>query len=203
MGQALLFYMFSTILVISALGVIGGRNPVHGVLFLIMAFINGAGLFLLAQAEFLALLLVIVYVGAVAVLFLFVVMMLDINFKELKQDSRPYSFLAYGVGSIFALELIAVACFWKVHPSTTSQTSLTSFTAPTNGHALGRLLYTDYFLLFQLAGAVLLVAMIGAIVLTFRQRKGTRKQDPRQQVLRTMDNTIELHQVKPRTGIKQ
>ncbi len=202
MGQALLFYMFSTMVVISAIGVVVGRNPVHGVLCLILAFLNSAGLFLLAQAELLALLLVIVYVGAVAVLFLFVVMMLDINYDELRQASRRYSYLAFLVGSIFAAELIALAWFWKSPPKMSSSLGFTSSAIPTNGHAIGRLLYTEYFLLFQLAGAVLLVAMIGAIVLTFRQRKGSRKQDPRLQVLRTVEETLEIHQVKPRAGIK-
>lgn len=202
MGQAILFYLFSTILVLSAVGVISVRNPVHAVLFLIMAFLNGAGLFLLAQAELLALLLVIVYVGAVAVLFLFVVMMLDINFKELRRDGKRYATMAFLVGGIFAAELLTVAWCWKVSPTMLHTTTFISPAGTTNGHALGRLLYTDYFLLFQLAGAVLLVAMIGAIVLTFRQRKGTRKQNPRLQVLRTVEDTLEIHQVKPRTGMK-
>lgn len=202
MGQAILFYLFSITMVLSAATVIVARNPVHAVLFLILTFLNGAGLFLLVQAELLALLLIIVYVGAVAVLFLFVVMMLDINFKELRQTSKRYASMALFIGGIFALELISVAWFWKIPTSTLAHPQLSSSTVTTNGHAIGRVLYTDYFLLFQLAGAILLVAMIGAIVLTFRQRKGTRKQDPRMQVRRTIQDTLEIHDVKSRTGIK-
>ncbi|HXF90957.1 MAG TPA: NADH-quinone oxidoreductase subunit J, partial [Candidatus Nitrosotenuis sp.] len=186
-----------------AIGVIAGRNPVHAVLFLILTFLNGAGLFLLAQAELLALLLVIVYVGAVAVLFLFVVMMLDINFKELRKGVNRHAPMAIIVGGIFAIELILVAKFWNVSPSTPYPTGFNgSLTAPTNGHAIGRLLYTDYFLLFQLAGAILLVAMIGAIVLTFRHRREIKNQDTRKQIQRQISDTLEIHQVKPRTGIK-
>lgn len=200
MGYTILFYVFATFLVAAALGVIMGRNPVHSVLFLILAFLNAAGLFLLAHAELLALLLVIIYVGAVAVLFLFVVMMLDINFKEFYQGLTHYTPLGLFVGGILCGELILAVTLWRISPPFPAITNATS--GPTNAHEIGQVLYTDYFLLFQIAGVILLVAMIGAIVLTHRQRRGVRKQDPRQQALRTVEETLEMRQVEFRKGVK-
>jgi NADH-quinone oxidoreductase subunit J len=202
MGQAFLFYLFATVSVASALGVIVGRNPVHSVLFLILTFLNAAGLFMLAHAELLALLLVIVYVGAVAVLFLFVVMMLDINFKELRQGISCYTPIGLLIGGIFAVELALVVWMWKITSSPIPIEGIGEM-APTNAHAIGKILYTDYFLLFQISGAILLVAMIGAIVLTHRQRSQVRKQDPRQQVLRTVEQTLEICKVESRKGMKR
>ena len=173
MIQALAFYLFSGVLVASAAMVVAARNPVHSVLFLILAFFNAAALFLLNGAEFLAMILVVVYVGAVAVLFLFVVMMLDINFARLRAG-----FLRY-------LGLRAAPAAADVH----------------NTRALGRLVYTHYALVFQASGLVLLVAMIGAIVLTLRARPGVRRQDIPRQLARTRESGVEVVKIPPRTGV--
>src|SRR5215217_1219941 len=170
MFEAIAFYFFSFILIASAIMVIAARNPVHSVLFLILAFFNAAGLFVLLGAEFLAMILVVVYVGAVAVLFLFVVMMLDIDFAEMRQGMLQYAPIGTLIGVILFLELLLVAGSVFVSPEVASGSSLPIDTAMDNTRQLGLVLYTRYFFLFQGAGAILLVAMIGAIVLTLRHR---------------------------------
>ena len=186
------FYVFAAILVASAALVVSARNPVHSVLFLILAFFNAAGLFLLNGAEFLAMILVIVYVGAVAVLFLFVVMMLDVNFVELREGVQRYAPIGATVGLILLVELLMVIGGWRFAP-----TMSTLRAAPTRGNvqntaALGDLLYTHNVLLFQLAGLVLLVAMIGAIVLTLRDRSVSRRQVIARQVARSAEMSLEM-----------
>lgn len=200
MAEALLFYMFATILILSASMVVIGKNPVHAVLFLILCFLNAAGLFVLLHAELLAMSLVIVYVGAVAVLFLFVVMMLDIDFGELRLQVAKYGALGAFVGLIFAVELILVITYWQ--PQAQLITTPSNLITPTNTQALGLVLYTDYFIVFQLSGLILLVAMIGAIVLTLRQRLGVRRQDPRAQAARRVEDTLTLNQVEPGKGVQ-
>lgn len=193
------FYILSTVVVMSALFVIAARNPVHSVLWLICAFFTSAGLLVLIGAEFLAMLLVVVYVGAVAVLFLFVVMMLDVDFVELKQG-----FLSYlPAGALLGLALLAEIAVVAVAAS--SRGAGGSFDpkpgADTNAEALSRVIYTDNLLLFQLAGLVLLVAMIGAIVLTLRSRPHVRRQSAGQQTNRRREDAVELIDVKPGQGL--
>jgi len=197
--QAICFYVFSAVLVGSGVMVIASRNPVHSVLFLILAFFNAAALFILLGAEFLALILVIVYVGAVAVLFLFVVMMLDINFVELRRGFLQYLPIGFTIGAILAIELLLVFGTWAVAP--TIAQPLVQAPGVTNTQALGELLYTRYVYAFQAAGMVLLVAMIGAIVLTLRSREGVRRQKIAQQVGRRRQDTLEVVKVRPRQGI--
>jgi NADH-quinone oxidoreductase subunit J len=200
---AAFFYLFSGITIASAFMVIASRNPVHSVLFLILAFVNAAGLFLLMGAEFLAMILVIVYVGAVAVLFLFVVMMLDVDFAELRQGFLQYLPIGALIGGIFLLELIFVVGAWAIDPAVLRM-PMTAIPPPdqlTNTAAIGRVLYTQYFYFFQAAGLVLLVAMIGAIVLTLRERVGVRRQDISRQVARTAQDAVEVRKVPFRQGI--
>ena len=189
--QALAFYVFAAVAVAAGVMVISARNPVHSVLFLILAFFNAAGLFVLLGAEFLAMLLVVVYVGAVAVLFLFVVMMLDINFSELREGFLQYLPVGGLVGVVLLAELALVGGGWALSPAGGDAPP-----APTGGmtntHALGHVLYTDYIYLFQAAGLVLLVAMVGAIVLTHRRRTGVRKQRIADQLDRRREDTIEV-----------
>lgn len=199
-GEALLFYMFSGILIMSACGVILARNPVHSVLFLIVCFLNGTGLFLLLQAELLAMLLSIVYVGAVAVLFLFIVMMLDIDFQELRQGFSKYAPFSALIGIILAAELALVMWTWPATKQLTRTVALHSSTM-TNTQMVGSVLYTDYILPFQLAGLILLVAMIGAITLTLRFRPETRRQDPNQQMHRHPSDTLTLHKIESGKGV--
>ena len=200
--QALAFYLFAAVTIAAAFLVISVRNPVHSVLFLILAFFNAAGLFVLLGAEFLAMILIIVYVGAVAVLFLFVVMMLDIDFVELRQGFLNYLPVGGLIGFILALELILVAGANSVAPIEGMAASpAPALTDVTNTEALGRILYTDYVYLFQTAGLVLLVAMIGAIVLTLRTREGVRRQNIGEQVARTPATGMELKEVKPGQGL--
>ena len=186
------FYVFAAILLASAGMVVSAKNPVHSVLFLILAFFNAAALFLIAGAEFLALIVVIVYVGAVAVLFLFVVMMLDVDFAELRGGFQRYLPVGAAVGGVLLIELLAVLLGWKVSPDAgTLRLSPTPAPAEiTNTVALGRLIYTDYVFLFQAAGLVLLVAMIGAIVLTLRDRRTSRHQDISVQTGRDVSRTL-------------
>jgi len=200
---ALAFYLFAAITVASGFMVIASRNPVHSVLFLILAFFNAAGLFVLMGAEFLAMILVIVYVGAVAVLFLFVVMMLDINFVELRQGFLQYLPVGGLIGLVLLIELALVLGGWALSPA-----ALKVATAPipaadqvTNTHALGAVLYTKYIYLFQGAGLILLVAMIGAIVLTLRTRPGVKRQVIAEQVSRRRDQAVVVKKVEPRQGI--
>lgn len=202
MLQALAFYLFSGVLVISAIMVIAARNPVHSVLFLILAFFNAAGLFVLMGAEFLAMILVVVYVGAVAVLFLFVVMMLDIDFTELREGFLEYLPFGAVIAGVLLAELIVVLLAWNFAAGTT--VTARPELPPggiSNTEALGRVLYTDYFFVFQLSGLVLLLAMIGAIVLTLRHREGVRRQSVARQVGRTREEAVELKKVKPGQGI--
>ncbi len=186
------FYVFSVILLASAAMVVSSRNPVHSVLFLILSFFNAAALFLIAGAEFLAMILVIVYVGAVAVLFLFVVMMLDIDFAELRSGFQRYLPVGATVGAVLFIELALVLGGWKFAPEAATLRLSPTPAQVSNTAALGRLLYTDYVFLFQAAGLLLLVAMIGAIVLTLRDRKTSRHQSIRVQTERTVAETLEL-----------
>ncbi|MEK9662376.1 MAG: NADH-quinone oxidoreductase subunit J, partial [Alphaproteobacteria bacterium] len=185
--QSLAFYLFAAVTAAAGVMVISARNPVHSVLYLILAFFNSAGLFVLMGAEFLAMILVVVYVGAVAVLFLFVVMMLDINFTELRQGFMQYLPVGALVGVVLAAELVLVFGSWVIAPEAPSVAVAPTPEATTNTQALGQIIYTDYVYLFQAAGMVLLVAMIGAIVLTLRQREGVRRQRIADQVSRRRD----------------
>lgn len=187
----LVFYVFATVLLVSAVMVISARNPVHSVLFLILAFFNAAGLFLVAGAEFLAMLLVIVYVGAVAVLFLFVVMMLDIDFTKMREGYQRYAPIGACVGGILFVELILAFSHWKMASGSVIQ-PLQAGAGLNNTAALGMLIYTHYILLFQTCGLVLLVAMIGAIVLTLRETGSGRRQNIEKQHARIPAQTLEL-----------
>jgi NADH-quinone oxidoreductase subunit J len=195
------FYVFSIIAVASALMVIASRNPVHSVLFLILVFINAAGLFMMAGAEFLALILIVVYVGAVAVLFLFVVMMLDVDFAGLRQGMLQYAPIGLVVGLILLLELILVAGSFVIAPEVASTSVVPIDQTIDNTRALGQVIYTRYVFLFQLAGGVLLVAMIGAIVLTLRHKPGVKRQDALTQVGRDPKKTMEIVRVKSGQGL--
>jgi NADH-quinone oxidoreductase subunit J len=198
---ALAFYAFAAVLITSAAMVVTARNPVHAVLFLILAFFNAAGLFLLAGAEFLALILVIVYVGAVAVLFLFVVMMLDVNFAEMRSGFVRYLPIGGAIGVVLVAELIIVGVAWTVSPEAPRLLATPTPEGVTNTEAIGRVLYTDYIYLFQAAGLVLLVAMIGAIVLTLRDRPGTKRQDITRQLDRSRRDTLEVVSVRTGAGM--
>jgi NADH-quinone oxidoreductase subunit J len=198
---ALAFYAFAAVLIASAAMVVTARNPVHAVLFLILAFFNAAGLFLLAGAEFLALILVIVYVGAVAVLFLFVVMMLDVNFAEMRAGFVRYLPIGGAIGVVLVAELIMVGVAWTVSPEAPRLLAAPMPEGVTNTEAIGRVLYTDYIYLFQAAGLVLLVAMIGAIVLTLRERPGTKRQDIARQIDRSRRETLAVVSVKTGAGM--
>ncbi|MDX2027268.1 MAG: NADH-quinone oxidoreductase subunit J [Alphaproteobacteria bacterium] len=197
--QPALFYLFSAVLLGSATAVVVSRNPVHAVLFLILCFFNAAGLFLILGAEFIAFILVIVYVGAVAVLFLFVVMMLDIDFRELRRGFARYLPIGIAVGGVLVLELIVMACGWIFAPGAVSVDQLAD--TAENTRALGQVLYTDYFYPFQVSGIILLVAMIGAIVLTLRERKDARRQNIERQLDRKITDVIEVVKVESGKGV--
>src|SRR5260221_1222735 len=201
--QAICFYAFSAVLIASGVMVVASRNPVHSVLFLILAFFNAAALFLLLGAEFLALILVIVYVGAVAVLFLFVVMMLDINFVELRQGFLQYLPIGALIGIILLVELLLVFAGWVVAPSAgqLAQVAASAGGPVSNTHALGAVLYTKYLYLFETAGMILLVAMVGAIVLTLRERVGVRRQSISSQLARRGADSIEIKKIPSRSGV--
>lgn len=201
--QAFAFYLFAGILLLSALMVITARNPVHSVLFLILAFFNAAGLFIMLGAEFLGLILVIVYVGAVAVLFLFVVMMLDINFAELRKASTQYIALGLVVGLILLSEFFILFSSWTFVDSYKQNIAspISQSEQIGNVEALGQILYTDYIFAFQVSGLILFVAMIGAIVLTHRKRPGIRKQNVSEQQARKASQVLEIVKVKPKTGV--
>ena len=199
--QGLAFYMFALIAIAAAAMVVTAKNPVHSVLFLILAFFNVAGLFILLGAEFLAMILVVVYVGAVAVLFMFVVMMLDINFVELRQGFLKYLPFGAMMGLVLVIELLAVVGGWHMAPDAAKAASSPIPDNITNTHALGAVVYTDYIYLFQAAGIVLLIAMIGAIVLTHRKRGGVRKQRIADQLARRPEDTLEVHKIEPGKGI--
>ena len=195
------FYVFSIIAVASALMVIASRNPVHSVLFLILTFVNAAGLFMLAGAEFLALILIVVYVGAVAVLFLFVVMMLDVDFASMGRGMLQYAPVGIVIGVILLLELFLVAGSFVVAPEVTSTAVIPIDGTVENTRALGQVIYTRYVYLFQGAGAVLLVAMIGAIVLTLRHKPGVKRQDVFRQTGRKRHEAVEVVRVKSGQGL--
>ena len=197
--ELIAFYIFATIVTVSALAVIVAKNPVHSVLWLILTFFTAAGLFVLIGAEFLAMLLVVVYVGAVAVLFLFVVMMLDVDFVELKQGTLRYWPFAALIGVAFIAE-IALASFARGGERSASAFDA-SPGAETNTEAIGQVMYTEYFLLFQMSGLILLVAMIGAIVLTLRERPGVKRQNIAKQTSRRREDAIEKVAVEPGRGI--
>jgi NADH-quinone oxidoreductase subunit J len=199
----LFFYLFAGVLLASALMVIASRNPVHSVLFLILAFVNAAGLFLILGAEFLAMILVVVYVGAVAVLFLFVVMMLDVDFAELREGFMQYLPVGALVGLIFLVELLLVVGAWVSASDVNAaiKAPIPPVATATNTEAIGLVLYTTYIHYFQLAGIVLLVAMIGAIVLTLRHKPNVKRQDVGVQVARTPAQSVEIKKVKSGQGI--
>lgn len=201
--QVITFYFLAAVTLGAAVMVISARNPVHSVLFLILAFFSSAGLFVLMGAEFLAMIMVIVYVGAVAVLFMFVVMMLDINFTELRQGFLQYLPIGGLVGLIMLVELILILGGWVIEATLVSSAAAPKPPADQipNTEALGALIYTRYVYLFQAAGMVLLVAMIGAIVLTLRSRSGVRKQSIMQQVSRRREDAVEIKAVNPGSGI--
>ena len=192
--QVIMFYVFAALAVASGVLVVSSRNPVHSVLFLIAAFFNAAGLFVLIGAEFLAMILVIVYVGAVAVLFLFVVMMLDIDFAELRGGFVRYLPIGALVGFILLAELLLVIGSWAIAPGLPSPAAA-SGASLTNTRALGDILYTRYLLAFQGAGLILLVAMVGAIVLTLRRRADVRRQSISAQLARTRAQSVEVVRV--------
>ncbi len=200
MLQPFAFYLFAAITLLSATMVITAKNPVHSVLFLILAFFNAGGLFVLLGAEFVAMILVIVYVGAVAVLFLFVVMMLDMGFAELRKGAMQYVPLGLMIGAVLLVELGMVYANWQFTPDLT-QNLANPVTDETNTEAIGKLLYTDYVFAFQIAGLVLLVAMIGAIVLTHRQRAGVRKQRIYDQNNRKREDAMEIVKVTSGEGV--
>ena len=200
---ALFFYLFAGICIASAFMVIASKNPVHSVLFLILAFVNAAGLFILLGAEFLAMILIIVYVGAVAVLFLFVVMMLDVDFAELRQGFLQYMPIGAIVGGILFIELAMVLFTWAIGPDV--QQAIATPAPPIarmlNTEALGHVLYTRYIYFFQAAGVVLLVAMIGAIVLTLQHKPKVKRQNVANQVARTKATAIEIVKVRSGQGL--
>ena len=200
---AFFFYLFASICVASAVMVIASRNPVHSVLFLILAFVNAAGLFVLLGAEFLAMILVVVYVGAVAVLFLFVVMMLDVEFAELRRGFMQYVPIGALIGAIFLAELLFVAVGWAISPeiSRTITTPIPPVATTPNTQALGQVLYTRYVYFFQAAGLILLVSMVGAIVLTLRHKQKAKRQNIAAQVARTKATAIEIVKVRPGQGV--
>lgn len=199
----LAFYAFATVVLVSGLLVVVARNPVHSVLWLILAFLSSAGLFVLLGAEFLAMLLIIVYVGAVAVLFLFVVMMLDIDFAALKAEMARYFPLASLVGLVILMQLALLYGSWvQAEGAMGLRQAVTPDMAQVeNTRALGLILYDQYFIIFQLSGLVLLVAMIGAIVLTMRHRVNVKRQDVLQQMWRDPAKAMELKDVKPGQGL--
>lgn len=197
----IVFFMLSAMLILSALVVISVRNPVHSILFLILAFFNSAGLFLMLGAEFIAMLMVIVYVGAVAVLFLFVVMMLNIDFEKLRSGFARYLPVGVLVAIVMLAELFMVLQASVGSGAITAAAKYPILPDVTNTKALGALLYTDYVYPFQIAGLILLVAMIGAMVLTLRTRSGVKKQNISKQVMRSHADSVELVKVQSRKGV--
>ena len=202
--QEVAFGLLALVSVVAALMVVSAKNPVHSVLFLITVFFSAAGMFVLMGAEFLAMLLVVVYVGAVAVLFLFVVMMLDVDFVALRQGFARYMPLGLAVGVVLLIEIVLVAVTVAQHGAAAKNDApLVPDQALPNAQAIGQVLYTDYVYLFQAAGMVLLVAMIGAIVLTLRHRPGVRRQNIAKQVARTRKTGMDVVSVKPGEGIPE
>jgi len=199
---ALFFYLFAAVCVASAVMVIAARNPVHSVLFLILAFVNASGLFVLMGAEFLAMILIVVYVGAVAVLFLFVIMMLDVDFDQLREGFIEYLPVGLVVGGIFMFELLMIVGFWVINPTVGRSIASAIPANVSNTEALGLVLYTKYIYYFQLAGMVLLVAMIGAIVLTLRHKAYIKRQDISVQNARTPEIAMAVRKVASGQGLQ-
>jgi NADH-quinone oxidoreductase subunit J len=199
---ALFFYLFAGVCVASAVMVIVSRNPVHSVLFLILAFVNASGLFVLMGAEFLAMMLVVVYVGAVAVLFLFVIMMLDVDFAQLREGFIEYLPVGLVIGGIFMFELLLIAGSWIIQPGAPKAIAAAIPANVSNTEALGLVLYTKYIHYFQLAGIVLLVAMIGAIVLTLRHKAYIKRQDINVQNARTPELAMSVRKVASGQGLQ-
>lgn len=196
------YHIFGFVLILSALFVITARNPVHSVLFLILAFFNAAGLFVMLGAEFVAFILAIVYVGAVAVLFLFVVMMLDISFDHLRKGAMQYVPIGLLIGAVLLAELTLLAIEWRFSQNIANTVQHdTSVQTASNTEQLGAILYTDYFLIFQMAGMVLLVAMIGAIVLTLRERPNVKRQSVAKQTAVKREDVVEVKKITSGTGI--
>ncbi|KHA52723.1 NADH-quinone oxidoreductase subunit J [Sulfitobacter geojensis] len=195
------FYLFSICVVTGGLFTVISRNPVHSVLWLILSFLSSAGLFVLLGAEFVAMLLIIVYVGAVAVLFLFVVMMLDVDFAELKAEMAKYMPLALLIGMIILMQFVMAFGAWETNAAAEGLRTQVTDVDVQNTAALGLILYDEYFLIFQLAGMILLVAMIGAIVLTLRHRVDVKRQDVVAQMMRDPAKTMELKDVKSGQGL--
>ncbi|TWA97219.1 NADH-quinone oxidoreductase subunit J [Bradyrhizobium stylosanthis] len=198
---ALFFYLFAGVCVASAVMVIVSRNPVHSVLYLILAFVNASGLFVLMGAEFLGMMLIVVYVGAVAVLFLFVIMMLDVDFVELREGFIQYLPVGVVIGGIFLFELLLTVGAWVINPSVSKNITAAIPTNVSNTEALGLVLYTKYIHYFQLSGMVLLVAMIGAIVLTLRHKASVKRQDINVQNARTPEMAMAMRKVAPGQGL--
>ena len=207
MAHAIFFYVFSTIAIVSAIMVTASKNTVHSVFFLILDFISVSCLFIMIGAEFLGMIMLIVYVGAVAVLFLFVVMMLNVAQQKnqwfLSSQSSRHIPIGLIIGTIIFFELIIVVGGWKYKPELIEKTNSTSsFEGISNTHSLGQILYTDYIHVFQISGMILLVAMIGAIVLTFRQREGVKKQSYIKQISRERSEGVEVLEVQSNKGVK-
>jgi NADH-quinone oxidoreductase subunit J len=198
--NAIFFYLFAGVCIASAVMVVTARNPVHSVLFLILAFVNAAGLFVLLGAEFLAMILIVVYVGAVAVLFLFVVMMLDVDFAELRQGFLSYLPIGALVGVVLLAELLVVVGGWAIGPHAGNVTAAAANNV-SNTQALGLVLYTRYVYFFEAAGVILLVAMIGAIVMTLQHKPNVRRQNIAEQVARRAAGAVRLVDVKPGQGL--
>ena len=201
MLSALFFYLFAILLVGAGFMVIAAKNPVHAVLFLIFAFFNAAGLFVLLGAEFLAMILIVVYVGAVMVLFLFVVMMLDVDFAELRAGFLKYLPIGATIGLLLLVELILILSAWVTAPEITAQAPAPPAADISNTEALGLILYTRYVYLFEAAGLILLVAMIGAIVLTLHHKRDVKRQKVGRQVRRTRAELVELVEVELGRGL--
>ena len=202
MAITFFFYLFSLAAIASAMLVITARNPVHSVLFLILCFFNAAGLFVLLGAEFLAMILVVVYVGAVAVLFLFVVMMLDVDFVELREGLLNYLPIGAVIGLILLVEMVLLVGTWTIAPDLITHASAPAAGGITNTQAIGQILYTKYVFFFQMAGLILLVAMIGAIVLTMRHKPNVKRQVIADQVARGPATAVEIKNVKSGEGLK-
>ena len=195
------FYLFAISVITGGLFTVISRNPVHSVLWLILSFLSAAGLFVLLGAEFVAMLLIIVYVGAVAVLFLFVVMMLDVDFAELKAEMARYLPLGLLIGLVILMQFVMAFGVWEVNEAAETLRAQVPAVDSHNTQALGLILYDDYFLLFQLSGLILLVAMIGAIVLTLRHREDVKRQSPVAQMMRDPAVAMELKDPKPGQGL--
>ena len=199
---ALFFYLFAGICVASAVMVIVSRNPVHSVLFLILAFVNASGLFILMGAEFLGMVLIFVYVGAVATMFLFVIMMLDVDFTELREGFIEYLPVGLVIGGIFLFELLLTVAVWTINPGIAKSITSAIPANVSNTEALGLVLYTKYIHYFQIAGTVLLVAMIGAIVLTLRHKASVKRQDINVQNARTPEMAMAVRKVASGQGLQ-